>query len=256
MQKRGYAYKRAWRDAARTCSGALRATVGPLAEILHGDRLDWDDLLSPHMVETLAAKAEAFAGELLDPEGYARALGIAENGSDIGAPAECTRLYRAVSVLAPGRRGRRFVSTQEAVLSALDRRESTIRARLGELAPRVVGAAGEYEAFLTRAVFSRRAHEHACSTELGEFGAAEAAPRTSFALDEASSAFLAETRRLWCELVGVYRARAQHRATLAYLTALKDRRLGRSAQPDRAEIGLMIAEGARRLGSSGAAADS
>ena len=212
LQKRGYAYKRAWKDAARTCSSALRATIGPLAEILHGDRLDWDDLLSPRMVETLAAKAEAFAGELLDPKGYARALGIAENGSDIDAPAECTRLYQAVSVLAPGRRGRRFVSTREAVLSALDRRESAIRARLGELAPRVVGAAAEYEAFLTLAVLSRRAHEHACSTELGEFGAAGlGAPRTDFVLDEASSPPLAETRRLWCELVGVYRARAQHR---------------------------------------------
>jgi len=135
MQKRGHAYKRAWKNAVQECRGPLDASIGIIATVLHGDHLVWSDFLPAENKETvavLAAEAEAFADRLSSSEAtakyvieYAKALGIAEDGSDVDAPS-ANNLYRAARVFAPPARGRReqpLTQLRKTLLSVLDRRE-------------------------------------------------------------------------------------------------------------------------------------
>jgi len=274
VQKRGYAYKRAWKHAAQECSDVLYSTLGPVAEVLHGDRLAWSDFLptedDEEAVAVLAAKAKKLANELSSPEAdagyvaaYAEALGIAEDGSDAGgpapnAPADATstanNLYQAArALLAVPARSRQKHSPaplRGVILSALNQRESALRARLSELAPLVANTAAGYEACLARVVHLWRAREHAERPDelgAGPVEAGDSSAPWAFNPNEASLAHLGEVRRAWYELVGVYRARAQHLAITAHLTALKDCRQRWVARPDQAAIRRTIAESAKRL---------
>jgi len=121
---------------------------------------------------------------------------------------------------------------------------------LGELASLLVDTATEYEIYLTRTVGVWRAREHAeHPDELGESreivaGKAEAG---DFVPDEASQAHLGEVYRLWYELTGIYLFHARHRAIIAHLTTLKNRRQRRPVRPDQAAICETIADSAKRL---------
>lgn len=296
LRKRGYAYKRAWRKAAEECGEALYKRLGPAADVLHGDRIIWSDFLpteDEETVATLAAEAKLCAEDGFDPAcaedyvtRYAAALGVAEDGSDIGGPVSPTatstaiNLYRAAQLFSPtargrGQRDRPLTPLRGQVLSALDRREAATRARLAELAPLVADTAAAYEAQLSKAVAVWRAREHAeRPADLGEYDDIVndiAAPGDTaeadddivndgiaaadgiiddewdFEPDEAAVERLREVRRLWFDLVGIYRARAQHQTIVGHLAVLKDKRQRRAAAPTRETVRRTIAESARRL---------
>lgn len=234
------------------------------------------------------AKAAASAGFALGAEeylaGYCEVLGIAPDGSDLvpeagaAATSTATRLYGAAETFTRTRRGRGrarpALLTREAVLSALDRNEAAVRTRIAALAPEVGDVAARYEAGLTRAVSRWRAAEHqrrpgdlgAFDAEMLEMGgladedpAAEAVggaedeePAWALPLEEGELERLEEVRRLWYQLVGIYRVRVQHQAMVDHLAALKERRQRRVARPDRATVLRTIAASAKCLPPLGA----
>lgn len=260
MRKRGYAYKRAWRCAAKDCGEKVFEAIGPAAEVLHGNWLDWSDFLPSEeqgTVAVLAAQAQRLADGLANLEKQAvtvaRALKIDTDGSDLGSEAgpngrrPAVRLYAAAAALGGGRR-RKEPTLRSLILSALDRHEAGLRLRLGELAPAAAAVATRYEAGLARAVGRYRRQEHAERPELGEFAAEnpEGGEWVSpFEPDDGRQ--LAEIRRLWYELAGIYVARAHHRALVAHLDLLKNRRQRLTPPPAPADVRRAIADGARRL---------
>ena len=159
------------------------------------------------------------------------------------------------------------------ILSALDRREAAVRGRLALLAVQVGGAALRYEAALARHVDRCRAEEHSLLPELGSFearvaggpgggsstgggsdpgggsstgdgsdpGGGSGARDAAELLGEGGAAALKAFRAAWYELVGVYGARARHRALVAHLEALKHRRQGHVPAPSRGAIRSAIA---------------
>lgn len=289
VQKRGYAYKRAWKRAAAECGERLFSQLGVTAEVFHSDHLIWSDFLpseDEETVATLAAQAKELADSVCAATAadyvadYAKALGIAAGGADVntapGVAAGADNLYKAAQAFEtiprsrakrpPGGRApeRPLTPLRSLILSHLDRREAAVRARLGELAPRVVDAATAYESCLAKAVASWRAREHAeRPADLGEYRAegdaarapddaaaandAAAAASWDFAPDEGTVGHLREIHHLWFELVGIYVTRAHHQAIVAQLAALKDRRQHHAAAPSRESAREIIAASAKRL---------
>lgn len=275
MRKRGYAYKRAWKGASQECGARLFDQLGPAAEVLHGDSLIWSDFLpaededTVHIVAALAraAAAAGFAPEAGDyVVAFCKALGIGADGGDLvpeaGTVSSAVCLYGAAATFTGARRGRGhgrpWLLTREAVLSALDRSEAAMRARLEALAPAIGDVAARYEAGLAHAVSRWRGGEHkSCPDDLGDFvddglvddgpAGAEEEPAWTLRLEEGELALLEEVRALWYRLVGIYRTRAQHQAIVDHLAGLKDRRQRRVARPDGAAVRRTIAASARRL---------
>lgn len=263
MRKRGYAYKRAWRNAAQECGDKLHSSIGPSAEVLHGEYLMWSDFLpsEEEPAAALAAQAKIASDELFDAEEYVaqfcEKLGIAPDGSDLSGPPpgsaetstanrlyECTQLFETS---ARTRRGRHRL--RQMVLSALDRREAAVRKELEALTPNVANTANQYEAHLARAVEAWRAREHSERAELGEFRAEISSERedASFTLDGEALAALRRVRDIWYELVGIYSTRARHQAIVGHLSVLKDRRQKRAGKPARAISQRAIAARASSL---------
>ncbi len=269
VRKRGYAYKRAWRNALQECGGRLHAQIGPAAESLQ--RCAKNSLLaadkSGDLVASLAAEASEAASQAFDPEvasaytrGYAALLGIGPDGRDLGCGPEntATKLYSVAAILEPpaaGPRARRrparcgLPSLRVSLLSALDRREAAIRERLAVLVSQITDTAVEYGAYLARAVEVWRAREHGANpNSLGEICAPlVGVGDQGFEPDEKTVAFLLEIQQLWYELWGVYLIRLQHRAMVAHLSTLKARRQRHVAGPDRATAHRVITECAQQL---------
>lgn len=248
IRKKGYAYKKAWRNAALECGERLRKTLGPVAEVLHGEDLDWTAFIPTEECEdcisALVARAQSTAEQLFDApaytSAYAEALGIAVDGGDIGNPGSARSLYGAAKYL-----GGRTLRME--TLAVLSRREAAIRTRLAELMPQMIDTATDYEHVLAGIVNIWRAREHASRpAELGEKPDAPAAVQ-EFAPDATAVARLQEVRDLWYELLGIFRVWAHHRAIVAHLHALKDRRQRCDAAPDPETRRRVIAESKRNL---------
>jgi hypothetical protein len=167
----------------------------------------------------------------------------------------------------------------------LDRLEAEMRKAFASAAPEVTDIAARYEAALSRIVFRCRREEHASHPELGapdfidnETAAAgdeTAADAKTPASDEALAddtpdvaedgsaevellgiteedrAPLLAFRRTWFMAVGLWLTRRRADAYAGYLRRLKDRRLGVSTAPARAERDKTIAAAAAKLRTSG-----
>jgi DNA polymerase elongation subunit (family B) len=270
MLKRGYAYKRAWKNASRECRARLREKIGPASEVLHGDMLEWKIFLpsaANESVEMLASRARSVAENDFDVRafaaGFARRVGIDKDGSDIdgavrSSPASVARttnrLYDVASYLSPRVRtkgARDALSLHGAILVELERRERAKRTKLASLAVKLGPAALEYEAHLTHAVSQWRKREHEeRPTDLGEFCAELVPTDEEYVEYEPAGEVLDDLReahRLWLSLVGIYRARACHRALVDYLDLLKNRRLRRDTRPDPEEMRRELASSLEKL---------
>lgn len=264
MTKRGYAYKRAWRKAAQECGDELFEKAGTCATILHGKHVYWADFLPDEgePVENLAAQAKEMAEELAQGKeaefanAYCARLGIGSSGTNVDDDTS-SRLFEISRLVIPGaRRGSRRPTPHQMTMSAYDRIENSARRGLAELVPAISETAMRYEASLARAVDQWRAREHeALPDDLGEFGPGsmmggalkDPQDRSEFDLSPEEIARLKKARDLWYKLVGVYRARINHRAAAARLLTLKDRRIGRTAPPKRETVRRVIAETAQNL---------
>ena len=144
VQKIGYAYKRAWKKAVQESSERLYEAVGPLADVFHGPRLQWELFLPTQEQETVGgvvAQAQSFAAEIFRPspagnEELARFHGIDADGSDLmslpagGEERTSQNLYELAARLSgQARRGRVSVVRRHAV-SRLNRQEADLRVRL------------------------------------------------------------------------------------------------------------------------------
>jgi len=207
-------------------------------------------------------------------------------GADAAAPAALAKppagnLFRATT---RGRRPPLSYATQ-AWASTLDRLEAEMRNAFASAAPGVTDIAARYEAALSRIVFRCRREEHASHPELGapdfidnETAAADdetAADAKTPASDEVLAddtpdvaedgsvevellgiteedrAPLLAFRRTWFMAVGLWLTRRRADAYAGYLRRLKDRRLGVSTAPARAERDKTIAAAAAKLRTSG-----
>ena len=278
LKKRGYAYRRAFGAAAAAAHESLVRRVGIGADILHGEWLNFGIFLGGEgsegsegsegaagVVEALWAGANAYAEKLVTANDQcvelAHALGIAADGSDIGAsgpkPGCASNLYRVTA--ASGRAGCRAgcratgmaAGMATGMASALDRFEAETRTKLAGLCAGVADTAARYEADLTRLVLRQRQVEHDAHPILGPLGPGPGVDGALLGVTEADQTGLAEFRTVWMTAVGIQVVRRRTAALGEYLRRLKDRRLGVAAAPSRAEREKCIASAAARLVTSG-----
>jgi hypothetical protein len=142
---------------------------------------------------------------------------------------------------------------------ALDRGEAAARARLAALAPAVADIAIRYEADLERLVLYRRLDEHASNPDIGPLDdpgalaglAGPGAPADALSsISEDDRETLLHLRRAWFSAVGLQLVRRRDLAFADHLRRLKDRRLGSSAAPSRAEREKAIAAAAMKVHAS------
>ncbi len=267
VRRHGVAYKAVWKEAVKICKTAARDSLGPLAEVLHGELLDWH-LFLPSEEETadrvpfLVEQARLCAVKRLDPRrpcAMAARLGIARDGEDLeptDGASPASRLYAAARLLtrdgAP--RGRPAPSIRDQVFSAFDRREAGIRSRLATQIGLLGDVAMRYEASIAEVVERVRLQTHARVPELGPYtGSAGPSPEEPglvhfhFALDPEERERLEGLRRSWHALVGVHHARESHRALAAHLVGLKNRRQGHTVPLSSPEVSRTIAAAAQGL---------
>jgi hypothetical protein len=276
LRRRGWAYRRAFGQAAAAARTALAARVGPgAAEVLHGDWFDFEtfdgeggdgesgvarDGISA-VVESLWASAGACAAALDGSDAWCeelgRALGIDAAGADVGVPAAGTlakqpagNLFRATTV----HHRPSLCYAAQAWASTLDRLEAETRNAFVAAVPEIADIAARYEADLSRIVFRCRRDEHASHPDLGvpdfdagDAGAAGAADAELLGITEDDRLPLLAFRRTWFTAVGLWLTRRRADAYAAHLRRLKDRRLGVTAAPARAERDKTIAAAAAKL---------
>jgi hypothetical protein len=189
---RGYAYRRAYQNAAAIADEELTSRVGADAEILSGDWLSFHDFteeeeeiepgeeggagLAPmdstsRRVERLVTRARDLAVRVCDSETEAELgrmitgrLGIKPDGSDKENDKSSRRLFAVASswcsTTARRAGARPAPSFHARVLSALDRKEARLRREIVELLPAITDIAMKYEIDLERLVGQCRAAEH------------------------------------------------------------------------------------------------
>lgn len=257
LQQQGYAYKRAWKEAAATCAARARRELGPRAALVAGPFLDFEDLLAGEAFDRCAAAAAAAAAARSAAvasvfcAGVLRRLAIAPDGGDAGpdtpAAAPAGRLYALGAWLR--RPGRGF-----------DAPEGAARCELRRLLSGAADAAAAYAATVETAVAAARRRAHAARPDelgppdagsvletlagaCGQPGAGGAPARPL--VTDAQRVGLERFHRAWSALVGALAARLALEALAARVTALKDARLGHVAAP--ADVADAIEADARRL---------
>ena len=264
VQKRGAAYKRAWKAAkARHDGGPDAAAFAAVPAPLRGGGL-------PSRLAEEAAAAAAGRGELsFDFAAYCAALGFsAATGGDLGNSDSAGRLYAALAAVAgPAGRARGFAAQagrlyQERRALAERRLEEEALGRLAALAEGLTGPAGRYEAALSHEVMVERRREHASAPEelglLAETlvqGTSGAAAPPPFALDEGERALLAEALAAHRRLAALHLVRAERALVARALKALRDKRLKRGAPAEGGEQAESTRAYARRLPALGVSPD-
>ncbi len=281
MRRRGYAYRRAYTAALADAQLGLREQLGPAAVVLSGDpagRLGFslfldsdgegDDDGDGHgthrdpvsrAVERLVTEASHAAAEFAETArsdvwcaALAARFGIAADGSDIGEPTKCSKLYRQAAQFHKG-------AGPNKGNAALDRLEASTRAEFAALAGQGVALASRFEAWLEILVHRRRAAEHAAAEDklgvLGSEGTDVGLAAVPFLADEPqNNSGAAEDRQTLGKVLGVYYRllgisiiREQDARFAAYLLKLKNKRLGLATRPTETETRQAIDEGARKF---------
>jgi hypothetical protein len=128
---------------------------------------------------------------------------------------------------------------------ALAKAEATCRESLGELAPAVADIAFRYETTLEGYVAAHREAEHRAHPEIGPMTAV--AHAAALVLHEEDKQLLAQFREEWFRAVAIQAARLSDAAFADYLARLKNRRMGVSPAPSRADRAREIASAAATL---------
>lgn len=230
IQKRGYAYKRAYKQAAKEVKSVLVDRIGrDAANVLHGDWINFelfDNEDTGKIIDEcwMASKQYAdFIVPLIQDEVY-----------------ETTR--DLTTVPATLRR------TRHVPLSGYDAAEARVRSKMINLLPDIVGIATKYTIVLEEIVNVWRAQEHKLHPELGEFNC-DGATTDIIQFDEGERKTLEEWNRLWDMSCGIMMLRKLSSEYSAYVSQKRDKRLG-IVKPDRSTLSKSAEEFAASMTTS------